>query len=69
MAFNKFLTLTIPKLPKWIVIEKCKLEFKRREALKVIKLFIFDTYTSYGADIITIISHQVIKITPIYSTI
>lgn len=38
LAFNKFLTLTIPKLPKWIIIEKCKLEFKRREALKQIEL-------------------------------
>ena len=25
----------MPKLPNWIVIEKCKLEYKRREALRV----------------------------------
>lgn len=35
LAFNKFLTYAIPKLPKWIIIEKSKLEYKRREALRV----------------------------------
>lgn len=35
LGFNKLLSYSIPDLPRWILIEKSKLEFRRREALRV----------------------------------
>ena len=35
LVFHKFLKIQVPDIPEWIIIEKCKLENRRREALKV----------------------------------
>lgn len=37
LGLNKLLVYSLPQLPKWILIEKRKLEFKRREALRQIE--------------------------------
>lgn len=37
LGINKLLSYSIPDYPKWILIEKSKLEFKRREALRQIE--------------------------------
>ena len=34
-AFNQLLSYAIPDVPRWIIVEMSKLEFRRRNALRV----------------------------------